>query len=107
MTYKEAREYLVPIAANCVLPQYAAALEKAMEALDLVERLEKEKAALLEDVKKMACADSACEVCAKAMTAAGCEESDYDCRKCNKEGCKCKNCDGLGRWEWRGVQGDA
>ena len=37
MTYKEAREYLIPIAANCVLPQYAAALEKAMEALELAE----------------------------------------------------------------------
>lgn len=38
MTYKKAREYLIPIAANCVLPQYAAALEKAMEALEEVER---------------------------------------------------------------------
>lgn len=37
MTYEEAREYLIPIAANCVLPQYAAALEKAMEALEKVE----------------------------------------------------------------------
>lgn len=37
MTYKEAREYLIPIAANCVLPQYAAALEKAMEALELAQ----------------------------------------------------------------------
>lgn len=37
MTYKEAREYLIPIAANCVLPQYAEALEKAMEALELAE----------------------------------------------------------------------
>lgn len=40
MTYKEAREYLIPIAANCVLPQYAAALEKAMEALEKVEQME-------------------------------------------------------------------
>ena len=39
MTYKEAREYLIPIAANCVLPQYAAALEKAMEALDIAESI--------------------------------------------------------------------
>lgn len=38
MTYKEAREYMIPIVANCVLPQYAAALEKAMEALELAER---------------------------------------------------------------------
>lgn len=37
MTYKEAREYLIPVAANCVLPQYAAALEKAMEALEIAE----------------------------------------------------------------------
>lgn len=37
MTYKEAREYLFPVAANCVLPQYAAALEKAMEALGIAE----------------------------------------------------------------------
>jgi hypothetical protein len=37
MTYKEAREYLIPVAANCVLPQYAEALEKAMEALELAE----------------------------------------------------------------------
>lgn len=36
MTYKEAREYLIHIAANCVLPQYAEALEKVeqMEAAD-------------------------------------------------------------------------
>ena len=40
MTYKEAREYLIPIAANCVLPQYAAALEKAMEALEKAEQME-------------------------------------------------------------------
>lgn len=40
MTYKEAREYLIPIAANCVLHQYAAALEKAMEALEKVEQME-------------------------------------------------------------------
>ena len=37
MTYKEAREYLVPVAANCVLPQYAEALEKAIEALEIAE----------------------------------------------------------------------
>lgn len=41
MTYKEAREYLIPIAANCVLPQYALALEKAMEALERAEAGEK------------------------------------------------------------------
>lgn len=43
MTYKEAREYLIPIAANCVLPQYAAALEKAMEALEKVESVVRRK----------------------------------------------------------------
>ena len=37
MTYKEAKEYLQPVADTCVLPQYAAALEMALEALDRME----------------------------------------------------------------------
>jgi hypothetical protein len=40
MTYKEAREYLRPIADNHPLGGYAAALEKAMEALEKVEQME-------------------------------------------------------------------
>lgn len=39
MTYKEAKECLQPVADTCVLPQYAEALELALEALQEVEIL--------------------------------------------------------------------
>ena len=38
MTYKEAREYLQPLADYTTIPKYAAALEKALEALEHVEK---------------------------------------------------------------------
>lgn len=37
MNYKEAKEYLQPVADTCVLPQYAEALELALEALERME----------------------------------------------------------------------
>lgn len=39
MTYKEARQYLQPIADSAEIPGYAAALEKAIEALEEKEGL--------------------------------------------------------------------
>ena len=62
MTYKEAREYLIPVAANCVLPQYAAALEKAIEALEIAESVVR------------------CEWCAKGTLCCNAQGEEYvDC----------------------------
>lgn len=51
MKCKEARELLQQLADYTSVPELARAAEMGVQALERVERLEKEKAALLEDVK--------------------------------------------------------
>ena len=53
MTYKEAREYLRPVADSTPLAGYGAALSKAVEALEKVERLEKQTERHDELVRKL------------------------------------------------------
>lgn len=44
-----------------------------------------------------------CEVCAgyKADNFA-CDAADFDCMKCDDQGCYCKDCKGMNKWKWRG-----
>lgn len=119
MTCKEAREYLVPIAANCVLPQYAAALEKAMEALEKVDSLEAELAEaerrakdrdglfarLIDDLKLVAKeGGTPCGLCRWAYAPLPCRDGpDYPCEKCIHGGCVCHSCRDYDKWLWRGM----
>lgn len=69
----------------------------SIEAADLIERLEKEKAALLGYAKK----------------SAGCEQCKHDgpqcdavcCVACKKE-CACVGCKKGSKWEWKGVDAE-
>lgn len=71
------------------------------EAADLIERLEKEKAALLECVKWR------CDMC-KNFSGSGmrkrCWET-WECQQCNIE-CSCRGCNAGSKWERKGVEGN-
>lgn len=101
MTYKEAREYLIPIAANCVLPQYAAALEKSMEALEKAMQALEGEAQLLADL----CSSSdRCKFCLHANKPRHCDGSDYFCHECFRDDCICRNCKNGSKWSWLDVK---
>ena len=65
------------------------------DAADLIERLEKEKAALLEYAKKSV----GCEQCANYRPR--CDA--VDCNQC-AEDCPCQTCKRGSEWEWRGLE---
>ena len=95
MTYKEAREYLQPVADNTPLAGYGEALRKAIEALESVEQMEK-------DLR------GECECCVHLPEMELCLAGEkcvelFACDRCETE-CHCKNCGKEGgNWQWRGV----
>lgn len=65
------------------------------ETADLIERLEKEKAALLEYAKK----NAGCAQCANYR-----HQCDVvDCFQCTED-CPCKKCKKGRKWEWKGLE---
>lgn len=70
----------------------------ALAAADLIERLEKEKAALLEIAK-------ARPICATCKHHIGCKAVELaDCRRCiRRKDCVCTQCVGWAKWEWKGL----
>ena len=66
----------------------------ALAAADLIERLEKEKAALLEYVKN----STKCEQCANNRP----QCDAVDCFLCVGD-CPCKKCEHGSRWDWKGL----
>ena len=69
----------------------------ALAAADLIERLEKEKAALLEYVEKSA----KCEQCANNRP----QCDAIDCFLCVGD-CPCQKCKHGSKWEWKGLGGE-
>ena len=68
------------------------------DAADLIERLEKEKAALLECVKWR------CDLC-KNFSGTGTRKrcwATWECPQCNIE-CSCRGCNAGSKWEWKGL----
>lgn len=67
-------------------------------AADLIERLEKEKAALMEIAK-------ARPICATCKHHIGCKAVELaDCRRCiRRKDCVCAQCVGRAKWEWKGL----
>ena len=69
------------------------------DAADLIERLEKEKAALLAQLK------GRCDLC-KNFSGSGmrkrCWET-WECQQCNIE-CSCRGCRNGSKWEWKGLE---
>ena len=65
------------------------------DAADLIERLEKEKAELLEYVKK----STKCEQCANNRP----QCNAVDCFLCVGD-CPCKKCKHGSRWQWKGLE---
>lgn len=123
MTYKEAREYLRPVADNTPLIGYNAALNTAIEALEKVEALEAELKderyrhdryadysverdgmidRLLEDLLS---SSDRCKTCEQAEKPLLCEGSDYLCNECNQHTCVCRDCLDGSKWGWRGMKG--
>ena len=70
----------------------------ALAAADLIERLEKEKAALMEIAK-------ARPICATCKHHIGCKAVELaDCRRCiRRKDCVCVQCVGCAKWEWKGL----
>ena len=69
------------------------------QAADLIERLEKEKAALLECVKWR------CDLC-KNFSGSGMRKrcwATWECPQCNIE-CSCRGCHAGSKWEWKGLE---
>ena len=69
------------------------------EAADLIERLEKEKAALLSYLK------GRCDLCKNfggSGTRKRCWET-WECQQCNIE-CSCRGCYASSKWEWKGLE---
>lgn len=108
MDYKKAIDILQPMADNIVLPGVAEALETAIRAMGELPRVEKERDALLEDLRQCA-RHEPCDYC-KHNGCADDLECEYDCQAC-AERCICGTCLGDSNWEWRGVveyeEGDA
>lgn len=130
MNYKEAREYLQPVADTCVLPQYAEALEMALEALQEVEslraQLEQLRAELAderyrhdryvdyaverdrmmdqmkEDLRQSGRSDP-CDYCKHKGEQLNCEGADFLCDLCLHGECRCHDCRDFSNWEWRGI----
>ena len=68
------------------------------DAADLIERLEKEKAALLVYAK------SRCDTC-KNFSGSGMRKrcwATWECQQCNIE-CSCRGCNAGSKWEWKGL----
>lgn len=70
----------------------------ALAAADLIERLEKEKAALMEIAK-------ARPICATCKHHIGCKAVELaDCRRCiRRKDCVCVQCVGWAKGEWKGL----
>ena len=119
MTYKEAREYLRPVADSTPLAGYGAALSKAVEALEKAESLEAELAEaerrakdrdglfarLIDDLKLVAKeGGTPCGLCRWAYAPLPCRDGpDYPCEKCIPGGCVCHSCRDYDKWLWRGM----
>lgn len=59
--------------------------------------------AMVADLKKtfQGEGDEPCDICKHGEQLAPCDESDFNCRTCEKD-CVCKSCDLYDKWEWRG-----
>ena len=70
------------------------------EALAYIQHLEREKDALLKDLR----ATDPCDNCKHCETAWEC---DGDCSFCyHSETCQCRECDDDSHWEWAGIKED-
>lgn len=83
-------------------------LDARKDALAYIRRLERERNALLEDLRD---ADQCgCEHCKhyKHCLAEEAEDAyedyDYVCSACGRDDCPCKTCAGCSNWEWRGAE---
>ena len=94
MTYKQAREYLQPVADNHPVTGYAVALTTAIRALEEVDQLK----------EHLRSSTDRCKFCANAKKPRLCEDSDYFCNECFQNDCICRDCDHGSKWEWRGVK---
>lgn len=81
-------------------------LDARKDALAYIRQLERERNALLEDLRDADRID--CEHCASYDGAATkeCEDADYLCDKCTRTDCPCSTCRDCSNWEWRGIQND-
>ena len=71
-------------------------------ALEYIQKLEKERNALLADLRE---ADmTMCNHCAYFVTSGTQGKCDGYCWCCGGEDCPCKTCDDNSNWKWRGVQ---
>ena len=102
MPYKEAIDYLRPVADNHPRSRYAAALEAAIRAMEEVEQLNAEKTQLLEDLRQSG-RHEPCDYCKhNEAWLAYCTRGSL-CDECLDCACPCNNCEEFSKWEWRGI----
>lgn len=120
MAYRDAINYLRPVADSTPLAGYGAALTKAIEALEKVERMEAElrderdrfdkyadysveRDKMIERLKEdLRSATDRCKFCVQMTKPLLCLGSDYLCHECNQHDCVCQDCKDGSKWEWRG-----
>lgn len=77
-----------------------------IDALAYIQQLERERDALLADLKEADMND--CCHCKSYIHSENnaCEAADFNCDACENNDCMCKDCRNNNHWEWRGVQED-
>lgn len=73
-----------------------------IDALEYIQQLEKERSALLADLREADMAD--CAHCAHYIPVGVQCEGEGDCLECDLKNCVCNECLDNSNWKWRGVQ---
>ena len=74
----------------------------ARDALDYIQQLEKERNALLADLRDADMLE--CDHCAHYIPVGAQCKGEGDCLDCDYKNCACNGCYGNSNWKWRGVQ---
>lgn len=126
MDVKTVKEKLQQVADYTVLPEYARALEMAVQLIDRVEELEaelrderdrhdkyvdyaverdgmidqlKKEAERMNTVLRLCFREDPCLYCRWGKEPLPCQGADYICNECTHEGCVCHACRDFDKWE--------
>lgn len=73
-----------------------------IDALEYIQQLEKDRNALLADLRDADMLE--CAHCAHYIPVGAQCKGEGDCLECDYKNCACNGCWGNSNWEWRGVQ---
>ena len=87
---------------GCPYKSFECVEELSRDALEYIQRLEKERDALLADLRDADMLE--CAHCAHYIPVGAQCEGEGDCLECDYKNCACNGCWGNSNWKWRGVQ---